>query len=491
MADTADHQEDSMNVLADPKVASSRSSFLMHRKHSVVSTFDFDDDDDDDGGEDSWSSGAEDSDDGVTNSIGDFDVDDFIERQPQSSSGEPQRRPTGVVLPKVEQGRFEVCGSSDNGISDMDVSLADLPPPVEYPVPSTEQIRILLALHPDTQAHIILTELYGGDVTEAQRQQQIEYHHDLAEARRLTDAEVLSQQDLGNYYVQRRSKSTSPRKRLGSKVTIIKHEGVHHSHVDSIVEAGWLYKRGGGTRKLGSKRYKKRWFELVHSTKGLYLTYQCDMRDGALKGAIQMSCARVDDTERTKTTFFVHISNTKGQRSFHLKAPSMAEKHNWLRALNSSQPIPRRSTILAKGLDLFDLPILAGYLRTESRGGPRELKPKDRWIELWDKGENRGAFLLFLESPGEIRGRLELTLQDAMVMDDFSEDSVKFFILWRGGEYTFTSPFVSKTKWVEPLAKRTGSGMVMEKNTGRRTSMVNIVGGRTSAILEDTANTAC
>eukprot|EP00041_Stephanoeca_diplocostata_P016205 m.318368 g.318368 ORF g.318368 m.318368 type:complete len:90 (-) comp20289_c0_seq3:2279-2548(-) len=79
----------------------------------------------------------------------------------------------------------------------------------------------------------------------------------------------------------------------------------------------------------------------------------------------------------------------------------------------------------------------------------------------------------------------------AMVMDDFSEDSVKFFILWRGGEYTFTSPFVSKTKWVEPLAKRTGSGMVMEKNTGRRTSMVNIVGGRTSAILEDTANTAC
>lgn len=73
---------------------------------------------------------------------------------------------------------------------------------------------------------------------------------------------------------------------------------------------------------------------------------------------------------------------------------------------------PRRSTILAKGLDLLDLPILAGYLRTECRGGPRELKAKDRWIELWNKGENRGAFLLFLESPGEQRGRLELTLQD-------------------------------------------------------------------------------
>ena len=35
------------------------------------------------------------------------------------------------------------------------------------------------------------------------------------------------------------------------------------------------------------------------------------------------------------------------------------------------------------------------------------------------------------------------------------------------------------------------TGIVMEKNTGRRTSVVKIVGGRTSAIFEDGANTAC
>ena len=50
----------------------------------------------------------------------------------------------------------------------------------------------------------------------------------------------------------------------------------------------WLEKRGGGTSRLGNKRYKKRWFELVRTTTGVFLTYQCEPGDGVLKGAIEM-----------------------------------------------------------------------------------------------------------------------------------------------------------------------------------------------------------
>lgn len=61
MADSGIYDDDTPSQPPNPKIASNRSSFLLHRKHSVTSTFDFDDDDDD-GGEESWSSGAEDSD---------------------------------------------------------------------------------------------------------------------------------------------------------------------------------------------------------------------------------------------------------------------------------------------------------------------------------------------------------------------------------------------------------------------------------------------
>lgn len=62
---------------------------------------------------------------------------------------------------------------------------------------------------------------------------------------------------------------------------------------DAVLEAGWLEKRGGGTRLLGNTRYKRRWFELVRTVKGLYLTYQVEPGDGMLKGAIKMVKVRL------------------------------------------------------------------------------------------------------------------------------------------------------------------------------------------------------
>lgn len=51
---------------------------------------------------------------------------------------------SGVVFPISEDTGFAVRATSDFG---HEGELAtDLPPPVEYPVPSTDQIRILLAL---------------------------------------------------------------------------------------------------------------------------------------------------------------------------------------------------------------------------------------------------------------------------------------------------------------------------------------------------------
>jgi len=108
-----------------------------------------------------------------------------------------------------------------------------------------------------------------------------------------------------------------------------------HFH-DAVLEAGWLDKRGGGTRVLGSKGYKRRWFELVRTVKGIYLTYQSEPSDGMLKGAIKMSKARVQSDPNRR--FSVHITHeTKGTRSYHIKAPSLEEKFSWLRSINSLQ----------------------------------------------------------------------------------------------------------------------------------------------------------
>ena len=69
----------------------------------------------------------------------------------------------------------------------------------------------------------------------------------------------------------------------------------------------WLEKRGGGTSRLGNKRYKKRWFELVKTTTGVFLTYQSEPGDGVLKGAIEMHSIWLQNVRRRtfKALFFI------------------------------------------------------------------------------------------------------------------------------------------------------------------------------------------
>ena len=116
--------------------------------------------------------------------------------------------------------------------------------------------------------------------------------------------------------------------------------------------------------------------------------------------------------------------------------------------------------------------MLSGWLKTQVLGGRKPLKSKDRWIQLWDKGQNRGPYIAFLEGPADTKAQLELPLKDAVVINDAAENSSDFSVMAHGSDVRFSSATVSKAKWLESLAKHTSGGIVMEKNSGRRATVV-------------------
>mmetsp|Transcript_10585 Transcript_10585/g.27202 ORF Transcript_10585/g.27202 Transcript_10585/m.27202 type:complete len:612 (+) Transcript_10585:302-2137(+) len=351
----------------------------------------------------------------------------------------------------------------------------------DYPAPTAKVVMVLLALDPERQAALVAS-LYDDHATAAYQQLR-EEEEDVAEAARLTQAEETYGESADAYYHSSNAEPPlgtahaaafdSERDRLASLSdyqTMSRKQTLQQHFTEAVYEAGWLEKRGGGTRVLGNTRYKRRWFELVRTVKGLYLTYQVEPGDGMLKGAIKMS--KVHLQSDTGCKFSLHVDNaSSGDRRYHVKAGSIEEKFTWLRAIDSLMPVPQQNADMFKGRDL---PLLSGWLKTHVVGGRRPLRAKDRWIQLWDKGQNRGPFLAFLDSPSDSRPLLELPLKDAVVIDDKAVGSEHFSVMVLGADVRFGCFGVSKSKWLQPLASHTEGGIVLEKNSGRRATVVTL-----------------
>ena len=78
---------------------------------------------------------------------------------------------------------------------------------------------------------------------------------------------------------------------------------------------GWIEKRGGGTSRLGSKKYKRRWFELVAdpaSPGRCVLTYRESTADMLLKGLIQLEDAELlDGVDREGLDFSINAGRQR------------------------------------------------------------------------------------------------------------------------------------------------------------------------------------
>ena len=127
-----------------------------------------------------------------------------------------------------------------------------------------------------------------------------------------------------------------------------------------LLHSGWLEKRGGGTSKLGTKTFKRRWFELRRDgvTNQCFLNYYKG-ENGTLKGEIDLAATTIGDHEKKEsqfimTTTFVYKHTKTGEektktRTFYIKSPSKTEKLNWFTVL---EPYCRASDLGAAQMPL-------------------------------------------------------------------------------------------------------------------------------------------
>eukprot|EP00040_Diaphanoeca_grandis_P024348 m.133708 g.133708 ORF g.133708 m.133708 type:complete len:451 (+) comp29691_c1_seq1:228-1580(+) len=246
----------------------------------------------------------------------------------------------------------------------------------------------------------------------------------------------------------------------------------YRSELDSVLEAGLLEKRGGGTRKLGSTRYKKRWFELVRSQTGIKLTYQVEAGNGTLKRAVNLGACRLQND--TRNMFSLHevakvgAPNNK-KRVYHLRATSIAEKLCWLRALHPAVMEVKPLQTLVKQ----PLPVVSGYMTMQIVSGIKTDKAKQRWIEIWSTYHKLGPTMVIHDSAIDDASHT-VDISEAAVINDNSEKRNIFSILVEGTEYRCNLPNVSKEKWLQPLVAQSKMGILMQQNSPSQTSPLKL-----------------
>lgn len=275
-----------------------------------------------------------------------------------------------------------------------------------------------------------------------------ELEEDLAHARKLADAEHEALNALEPGLEPTQSTKSIPQ---GAR--------------EAVLFAGPLEKRGGGTSTFGSKRFKLRWFELVcpdakaiTQWREARLTYQDAAEDDVIKGQIMLHTATLVCNFTNPRVHDFKLCDASG-RCYELRARSAAEKTAWIMALEG--------WCLGNELDLdpFQRQLYAGWLRTSSLYAQRQgLKAKDRWVELLDLHSGNGATLTIKDHPGNARPVCDVVLHQAAVINDCASDT-KFFVLSLGEEISFDVLNVrQKRRWLELIAPRTESKLVLEKN---------------------------
>lgn len=317
----------------------------------------------------------------------------------------------------------------------------------EFPNPTSGERNFIRRFHADIAQKLILS-LYTT-------KEEYELDEQLGLEEDLKTAELLAAKEI-------KEASQSPRRRATmSKSPRQTEEGEkYQSLTDSVLQAGWLEKRGGGTSRMGNTRYKRRWFELVRTTTGIYLTYQTEPRDGSLKGAIDMSTLWLQNDP--SKLFSLHgVSSGSSKRVFHLKAPTLPEKNVWLRILNSQLSRPET---LSKVIKTKSVPDLAGWLSLRSiQSSSKKDTPKDRWCELWKDQKKLEVF----ESAVHSNVLLSIALDSAAVVNDLSIDVNSFSIMVGPVEYRFENNLSTKGPWLDALVPLTSVKMLMEKNSAR------------------------
>jgi len=342
---------------------------------------------------------------------------------------------------------------------------------------ATEYEMQFITSIPYSEGKIMIMELYDS-IAEYELDEQLGLIEDEAEAHMLASATVETaspqKDDDGTSDGLGRSRSTTflPDAKLVKR---------YRSELDSVIEAGMLEKRGGGTSKLGNKRYKKRWFELVRTQIGLQLTYQGEAGNGTLKRAVNLANCRLQNDTRNEFSLHEVAGTGSKNRVYRLRAATNPEKLTWMKALHAV--VANSETDSIASVIKQPLPVVSGSMTMQIISRTNTGKARQKWIEVWSDFQNNGPSMLVHDSPIHEPSHV-VDLSESSVINDNSEKVNQFSILAGGSEYRCNLPNVSKEKWLEPLVSQSKAGILMQKNSPNQRSPLKLNRGKSALDFE-------
>ena len=251
-----------------------------------------------------------------------------------------------------------------------------------------------------------------------------------------------------------------------------------------LLHSGWLEKRGGGTSTLGTKKFKRRWFELRRDgvTDQCFLNYYKG-ENGTLKGEIDLAASTITDHEKkesrfTMTTTFVFRHPKTGEektksRLFHIRAPTKTEKLNWFTVL---QPHCKESDLGATQMPLkggeYET-TLSAWLEVHSamRGSMKKAKYSRTWVELRLGAKSPTCIALLNKADSSRKPSHEIWLETTDVINDASEDGARFSLCSGKLEHSFECHDQGiKDRWLQVIVPMSKLKIMLEKNAARRSS---------------------
>jgi hypothetical protein len=228
---------------------------------------------------------------------------------------------------------------------------------------------------------------------------------------------------------------------------------------------------------VGSKKFKRRWFELRRDgvTTQILFSYYKD-NGGAIKGEIDLAVTTLGDSTDSDVAFTLNTVDRKGkERTYMLRAPTKTEKRNWFTVL---EPYCKASDHGAVQMPLkggdYDTK-MAAWLGVSSamRGSLKAAKYVQTWVELrvGNIPEIPSCITLLKKADTDRKPLHEIWLENTDVINDAGDEGARFSLASGKLEHSFECTDRDiKDGWLKEVVPLSKLKLMLEKNGARRST---------------------